>query len=249
MAWLLSRDLSDGVVARAGSNCRWPMFVLFNEAFSAATVVCVDLASALLHGHPLAAMPASHLAASANPGAVAGRRCSPAIRLQGGGPGRTPLRRFLSPSAFTGRVALSGAAGIRTIPLRRCGAFHLGLDRNAPGGHSGGRSPLRSFASWPTRRSSADRPQRWPDFLDRLRCRPRLRQVMHRLSVLHGLEAMFRYLCWQAGHGLAAATVDGDPTPLEARPGDARGVLPFAVLLLPVAFEATCVPTSPRAAW
>lgn len=40
-----------------------------------------------------------------------------------GGPGRSPLIGFLSPSAFTGRVALSGAASIRTIPLRRCGSF------------------------------------------------------------------------------------------------------------------------------
>jgi hypothetical protein len=34
-------------------------------------------------------------------------------------PDRAPLMRFRSPTAFTGRAALSGAAGIRTIPLRR----------------------------------------------------------------------------------------------------------------------------------
>jgi hypothetical protein len=34
-------------------------------------------------------------------------------------PGRAPLMRFSSPTAFAGRAALPGAAGIRAIPLRR----------------------------------------------------------------------------------------------------------------------------------
>jgi hypothetical protein len=56
---------------------------------------------------------------------------------------------------------------------------------------------------------------------------------------------MFRYLSWQAGHDLAGAIIDGNRTPLDTRSGDARGVLPFAVLLLPVAHRGAFRPDIP----
>lgn len=52
--------------------------------------------------------------------APARARCSPACRsCRTGRPARAPLLRFWSPSALTGRGALSGVADPGTIPLRR----------------------------------------------------------------------------------------------------------------------------------
>jgi len=54
---------------------------------------------------------------------------------------RTPLLRFSSPSVLAGRAALSGAAGLRTIPLRR-----LISPARAACGPAGKTSPMRFFA-------------------------------------------------------------------------------------------------------
>jgi hypothetical protein len=48
-------------------------------------------------------------------------------------PDRAPLLRFCSLTAFAGRAALSGAAGNRTIPLRRCEPSRHGPREDRPG--------------------------------------------------------------------------------------------------------------------
>jgi len=68
-----------------------------------------------------------------------------------------------------------------------------------------------------------------------------------RFSQPSSSEAMFRYLSWQAGHGLAGTqSSTAIERALDAHSGDARGVLPFAVLLLPVAHRGVSPPRYPH---
>jgi hypothetical protein len=145
--WLgcLSRDLFDLFVARAGSNCRWPMLVLFNMALqrrlSSASIslqrcrATIDFGEASRRNAGGSPSRWSRLASRRRPVRVLSLFAdAPRSFGFGGGPDRTPLVRFLSRSAFTGRVALSGAAGIRTIPLRRCGlVVSCGVSPERPG--------------------------------------------------------------------------------------------------------------------
>jgi len=64
------------------SNCRWPMFVLFNEACGAAAVVCVDLASALSRRHRFGGDVRDLPRCVGRSGCCRLCRCSPVIRLQ-----------------------------------------------------------------------------------------------------------------------------------------------------------------------
>jgi len=108
---------------------------------------------------------------------------------------------------------------------------------------------VRFFASAPTQDPSADRPSRWPAFWGSFACRRRLRQVMHR-PFSFSIRTTFRYLsdkpvtAWPGAALDAIEPIDELSSP---RPGDAPGVLPFAVLFLPVVFEASAASISPHA--
>jgi hypothetical protein len=141
--------------------------------------------------------------------------------------------RFRSPTAFTSRAALPGAAGIRAIPLRRCSirpAVEPGrplrrpkeVRRTRPTGPVAGRvfrpggCPPAPASRGPTsgldgRRLAAPHSRG---------CR--LDRVMHRRSLL---RPVFRYP--------ARAIARPGRGPCCRGPGGARGVRPFAVLLPP----------------
>jgi hypothetical protein len=182
------------------------------------------------------AMSAIHLAASAVPGAAAFAD-APRSYGYGDGPDRTPLIRFLSPSAFTGHVArcpVQPATGRSRFGVAARLISVTGTHRDGP---SGGRSPLRSFASAPTARPSANRPLRRPVILDRCHIgAARDRScIAHFRSRFRRCSATCPTSLSQPGRGSDRRLSNTCRTRV---PATLLGFLPFAVLLLPVAFEA-----------
>jgi len=241
LAWLLPR------ASHAPGQTAAGLCLLFNEAVQRRPPSASISLQRCCAATSLVAIAATFLVASADPGAVAVAD-APQSFDSGGGPDRTPLIRFLSPSAFAGRVALSGAAGIRTIPLRRCGPFST----SATGTHRHGifRRPLALavFRFFADRRILGQSSLATAALYGSLACRRRLRQVMHRLFVS---TIWRRCSATCPGKPCTAWPERGHRQPSDAartaRPGDARGVLPFAALLLPVTFGAFGAPTSPLA--
>lgn len=100
-----------------------------------------------------------------------------------------------APSAFAGHAALSGAAGIRTLPLRRCFRPHRPVHTPSGLGSAGRISPLRFSAAPPARAP------RW--MLIEAGCRSP--QVMHRRCIPADVPLPHLASCvaWPGLHGPA----------------------------------------------